>query len=127
MGFFDILAERAAKEREWLDGLKVGDQVVINWSFSHSLQTVTHCTPTEIHVGGTKYRRKSGFVVGHSRGSISMPTPEIVESIEKESLVGRVANMRWDYVRSLSVDQLRRIAAILDEAADSAPAKPAGS
>lgn len=56
-----------------------------------------------------------------------MPTPEIVESIEKESLVGRVANMRWDYVRSLSVDQLRRIAAILDEAADSAPAKPAGS
>lgn len=125
MGYADALAEREAKEREWLDGLKVGDAVIVNYSMSHSEHVVDHCTANFIHVGPRKYRRKSGYAAGKARGSITMPTQEIREELERERLVNKISGMRWDFVRKLTIDQLRRIAAILEEPADAATGKEA--
>lgn len=116
------LDERRELERQWLAGLEVGDEVVVNWSMSHGLGKVTHCTATQIHVGASKFRRKDGYGCGPHRGSISMPTQEIRDDIEKDKLVNRVARMEWSTVKKMSLEKLRRIAAILDDPDQPKPA-----
>ena len=48
---------------EWLQNIKVGDTVIVRPSIgrhNERVDTVTHATPTQVHVRYGKYRRSNG-------------------------------------------------------------------
>lgn len=77
-------------DAEWLAGLKVGDEVAVprRWD-GYSIYTVIHATPTQIHAGYGKYRRKDGYEMGASRyGRIEPVTDEIRADIRRREVIG---------------------------------------
>lgn len=78
---------------EWLQSLKVGDEVAIRlggWGPSRwEIRKVTHATKTQITVGDAafrKYRRKNGRACGNPYSSrIDEPTPELREEMTAEN------------------------------------------
>lgn len=101
---------------QWLENLKIGDQVVIRDSgyLCHdSVATVTRITKTLIFTGTgkdeRKFRLRDGNAPGDSfgsRASLDPPTPEKLDEIEKERLVRRLKGFDW---ASLSLESLRMI------------------
>lgn len=105
----------------WLEDLKVGDEVVVSGSFlSYEISRVTHTTATQIHIGGTKYRRDTGVQMGSvsswNRSSLCEPTQELRDKIEHKKRASSMGIVTW---QKLSLDQLRRIAAIVGEGEES--------
>ena len=109
------------REREWLAGLKPGDEVVQHsggWS-NGELAPVARVTATQIIVGtghGEKrYRRGDGHEVGtggrYTRGSIHEPTQEARDLIRRDNLVARLRGVDW---RKLHLAALDAVAAALD-------------
>lgn len=108
--------------REWLDSLKVGDEVAIlygGWGGNNYwFLPIGHATPTQIHVNGNKYRRSDGRRMGERYGSSIEPaTPELKAEVEAAQLhnqrANRLSDIRW---KQQSSETLAAICAILDAA-----------
>lgn len=100
--------------KEWLENLQVGDEVVFLASDKDCLTKVTRLTKTCIFLnwgkGEMKVRRKDGHAPGQwNVGSITAPTPELIDHIRHRNLVDyliRQTMSDWDV---LSLEDLRRI------------------
>lgn len=107
---------RMTREREWLAALKAGDAVAVSHHYgTPTLTKVTHATATQVHVNGSKFRRKDGRVVGDnwSRASLCEPTAEIRQQIEARGLRNRLAEVKW---QNLPLEQVKAILAIVSSA-----------
>ncbi|NLD92992.1 MAG: hypothetical protein GX639_10020 [Fibrobacter sp.] len=103
--------------QNWLDGLKVGDEVYCTWG--ERIEKITHITKgRQIDIG--KIRYKDGSYKGKDRWDmrhyIEPVTQAILDKIEQNKLANNLScklcgNAYW----FLSVDQLRRISVILEE------------
>lgn len=79
-------------KKEWLQGLTVGDTVVVNGS-SYALAKVDRVTKTQIvikrkngigHEYDVKYSKDGGYLIGSGKWHveyIEIPTPELLEKI----------------------------------------------
>lgn len=104
-------------DQAWLDGLKVGDPVFMRWGFDGmSVSHVSKITPTQIHVGGSKFRRKGGSEIGnHSRynfNSIEPVTEDLLDLIREKKLRRRAAETDF---HKLPFDILKKIMALVPE------------
>ena len=98
-----------------MEDIKVGD--VIYARSIHSIQrlVVTRTTPTIIEAGGTVLNRNLTRRGDKSRWhmwSYHRATPKLDEQYEYHCLIEGIGQRSW---RDLSLEQLRRIAAIFDE------------
>jgi hypothetical protein len=105
----------------WLTNLKPGEEVVISSNRRLWFGVVERRTPsgriivqsnshgmTEFNPDGYERGRRDSIYQAH----LTEPTQAIRDQIERSDLVGRMSIVRWDKV---SLDKLRRIAAVLDE------------
>ena len=109
------------ESKKWLEELKKGDTVVVErkgWGHYSTIEKVVGFTKQHIKVGGSKFRRESGFEAISSRtgGWLREATPKLVASVELEAR-RRMALHKCEFTnwRGLSTSKLERIAAILDE------------
>lgn len=83
-----------SENQDWLNSLKAGDEVMIPSRYSApSIVKVDRVTATQIIVGGSRYRRNSGYRVGNSSWDfsyISAPTQKGREAAEAQSLRSRL-------------------------------------
>lgn len=118
-------AERAKRTKEWLEGLKAGDEVVVSHGY-HSvgrLEKVERVTATQIVISDSlRFRRDGGRKVGgsesYTRTAIEEATPEARAEIRREALRNRMSLVKWEKV---SLETLEKVAAAL--ASDTAEAK----
>jgi hypothetical protein len=111
-------------DREWLDGLKEGDEVVlVSHHARRRIARVARVTKTQIVVGavGMKFRRQDGRMVGGdawTRSRISKPTPELRARVEEEERHSRAlyAISVADFAK-MPLERLERIVAIIREEA----------
>lgn len=110
--------------KTWLANLKVGDEVIVAFHGlmpSRSVRRVTAATSTTIAVDNRKYRRSTGKEIGGRGGwtaswVIEEATTDAVAEIHaKEEHLRLYAIVDQMNAAKLTTDQLRRIAAILDE------------
>lgn len=102
---------------EWLANLRVSDPVVILSSGlgGDFISKVERLTKTQIIVArGGKFRRSDGEAVGggvgYHRSILVEPTQEVTDRIQHNILANRLTRFEW---KSLSIHNLRRIAALL--------------
>jgi hypothetical protein len=122
----------AETTREWLDSLKVGDEVVLKTSSAmrgsttDALVEVTRLTATQVVLkGGARFRKRDGEDVGADTFTyrrIHPATPRaaalIREAAKRRNLVERIARATdrgssWGW---LPTDDLESIVSILDNA-----------
>lgn len=101
-------------EREWLDSLKPGDNVIVESSGSTWLRQVDRVTKTLIIVGLTRFTKRwgmhgSGFDATH----LYEPTDEKVEKIVHERLVRKLKKVDW---KSLDLTALHSIWETVEQA-----------
>lgn len=108
-------------DKEWLSKLKAGDEVFVDPDFGDMrLERVSRTTATQIHVGNSVYRRKDGFVVGHSlrsTGMIGNPDADRKRRVAEEAM--RKSLREKLYVLStgnLTITTVRKLLAVLAEA-----------
>lgn len=106
-------------EREWLDGLKAGDEVNLRGSFERvgCIASVERVTATQIVLAGRggRYRRKNGRLVGGTGWgvpSIHEATPEVRAKVWRANAERRLGRCQW---HALTDDQIARVLAIVDE------------
>jgi hypothetical protein len=102
---------------EWLESLKVGDQVALNGSYNDLLiRVVSRLTKTQIILDtGAKFRRDSGHLIGGDiwrRASITPVTKEIKLKIRTSNLKYKIS--RIDF-KTLSNDKIETILKIVNE------------
>jgi len=106
--------------REWLDNLKVGDQVIVDRRNEKSIHIVARLTKTMIVLKDIpiRFRRKNGYSVGEYGWHIPILrkcTPEEAKKVMIENKRRKLINYfkgysNWD---KLSLDQLVQLAAIM--------------
>jgi carbohydrate-selective porin OprB len=110
---------------EWLASLKEGDQVAVSYGgwgrTNFMIERIERITPTRRFTlrTGRKFDN-SGHAMGHndkwsSRPSIRPYDQYVKDQLETEKLSSKVGNLQTS---KMTLDQLRRIAAIMDETAD---------
>lgn len=98
----------------WLNGLKVGDEVV-TYRDSLRIERVTRATNSTLWVGYFRYRRKDGRSIGEwHTGCVYEPTPETRERVDRARLE-RLARraMGACQLEKLDTDTLRAVIALL--------------
>lgn len=100
---------------EWLESLKVGDEVAINSRDGYSIKNVTNITKTQICTEYSRYRKKDGRSVGSCDWYVSNiePVTDKIKNIVTRSRIS--AQLRKQDFTGLSLDQLERIKSIIDE------------
>lgn len=104
---------------DWLKNLKVGDEVVLNDPYAaahHRIERVTYVNRFVVRVARMSFARANGTLFVQPR--IEEPTPERLAEL-RDSDLRFVENARLllaGKIESLTLDQLRRIVQILDEA-----------
>lgn len=124
----------------WLESLQVGDTVAVKSpgrygeSSTYRLLAVERVTPTTIIVNGTKYRKSTGLEITSSKNHTWGKAQEL-ERVTDELRAKLALNKRYAIAhnkvvavfrdtheyKKLTVDQLERIVAIIEEAKE--PAK----
>jgi hypothetical protein len=111
-------------DREWLDGLKAGDEVAIPYGFRPlwGFKKIERLTKTQIIlVGGGRFRRKGGRSVAGGLwdgATIYRPNQEMRDSNRQARLANRMREVKWHI---LPVDVLTAVAVILDEHDEKTP------
>ena len=82
--------------RESLENVKAGDVVIEHCRWENVIATVTKVTATQIVVGGDRYRKKDGYLIG-SAGSwyhrwISLPKEGEVEVLKRQKFISDVVS-----------------------------------
>ncbi len=88
---------------DFLERLGVGDRVIVEGRNGGSVAEVTHATPTQIHIGGSKYRRKDGREIGADMWygrDLSEATPAAVANIRETNKRDRLIRDIRDAVDS---------------------------
>lgn len=104
----------------WLQNLKAGDPVIVRPGIGRNneyVATVTHSTPTQIHVGHAKFRRSNGDQIGvrvWDASDLLEPTPAAIETIHlRDEIIRRArqfGELNW---RKLPIDALEQIERII--------------
>jgi hypothetical protein len=103
---------------EWLESLKVGDEVAVSSGGRYSIEKVTKVPKTQIVTTYGRYRKTDGISVGGSIWHISKIQPateSIRKIIRKSELVSSFSRQHGFSFINLSFDQLERIQAIINE------------
>lgn len=101
----------------WIDDLKLGDKVIV---WNDSVATVDRMTTLHVVVGGRKYRRRGGMLVGEWWSGFLRPRIDkydgaAAERIERRDLFDSVySRSNYDQFVKLSTEQLRAIKAMFD-------------
>jgi len=106
--------------RVWLEGLNVGDQVIIRRHNSQSLVRISRITPKQIVIGGhSRFWKRNGEQVGASVWNYATLYPatdeavrEVRERVERQKLINKVCVVRWEH---FPLEYLRRVYAIVEE------------
>ena len=101
--------------KEWLESLKDGDDVLITFRHEQSISKVTKVTKTKIVVGSYRFNKNTGMVIGETiwrTASISEVTENASKDINRINLYRKLTAFRFSL---LTLDQLERIQAIIDE------------
>lgn len=101
--------ERAA----WLAGLKKGDDVFLEAGLASSISSVREVTPDILRAGLLWFSRQTGNSAGGGPTSIRPLTQKDLDAAEAGALIIRMS--QFNGLSNLTLPQLRRIAAILDE------------
>ena len=85
-------------DKEWLAGLKAGDEVVVSSGYVQrvpAIHRVTRVTGTLVIVGASRYRKSDGYAPGNGyhRGRIVQPTPERRDIAEEKMLRARLESI----------------------------------
>lgn len=104
---------------EWLKALKVGDTVLYDvgvWS-DFNATTVNRLTTTQIvTVGNVRYRRDTGRGCGAVRGGLYEANANNIRLMWLRGLRSNLGlTFGRNFINRLSLDQLKRIAAIVAE------------
>jgi hypothetical protein len=88
------------ESQQWLLSLKKFDPVVLQSDYGRSLRLckIDHATPTQIHIGRQKFRRKDGGMVachGYNRSYLVEPTTERLVAIRRENALSRLRFELW--------------------------------
>ena len=98
---------------EWLQQLKVGDEVFVgSGSYGVSKATVDKVTATQIAIGSRKYRRKDGYEIGSTGYSRPRLMPITDEWALSKILQSRCDRQSYDVGR---VDFSRQSYGVLQE------------
>lgn len=108
-------------EREtWLASLKEGDEVAVKYGDHYAITTIKRITPTRIIKTDNGGEFKGGYMKTGTWGTwaphykyIVPVTQEIKDTIKRKKLISKVASVR---PTDMTLDQLERINAILEEA-----------
>lgn len=81
---------------ESLENVKVGDVVIEHCRWENVIATVTKVTATQIVIGGDRYRKKDGYLIGCA-GSwyhrwISLPKEGEVGALKRQKFIGAVVS-----------------------------------
>jgi preprotein translocase subunit YajC len=112
-------------DKDWLNNLKAGDQVIVSGRWHKDIHKVKKVTPTGIVVvetyngGEERFKngremRKSGIWDFHDE--LKEATPKAVQAIKNSEMIDDAKHRLEKTQSSLTVDQWRRIKTILDEA-----------
>lgn len=104
------------RDDQWLASLKVGDEVtIVGFHNEKTICKIDRITPTGmIGIGGTRFKEGVEWTSDWNKSHLDKVTPEIVLEIEHTQLIERISHQNW-YKKYLTIDQLRRIDAILKE------------
>jgi hypothetical protein len=101
---------------EWLESLKVGDEVAIKLPHhGYSIDKITIITKTQIITKFSRYRKKDGRSIGSADWFIRNiePVTDIIRNtVARSSLAIKLKKQSF---ADLTLDQLERIQAIIDE------------
>jgi hypothetical protein len=105
---------------EWLQSLKVGDEVAVTgrWCERNFIATVSRVTATLIVTDGAelRFQRKTGYEYGsgssYNRRRILEITDEIRNGLRRNVALKIIERSNW---QSMTTDQLERIVAIIEE------------
>lgn len=103
---------------EWLNSLKVGDEVIVGSSWNQKLGVVTAINKVTIKVGNSLYNKRNGFLRGQSYNSTFL-----LEATEQRKAKVRLASLRSLLahriknmeINSLTAEQIMKINTVLDE------------
>ena len=104
--------------RESLENVKVGDVVIEHCRWDNVIATVTKVTATQVVIGGDRYRKKDGYLIG-SAGSwhhrwISLPKEGEVEQLKRQKVIdGVVSRLNKLTARDVTYEQAVKIKEVL--------------
>jgi len=87
-------------DREWLDGLQVGDDVIVDRDRSVYLSHVTRLTDTRIIVGARVFTKKDGYTFPREAWSRTLLRPPTAELREKAARRRALDEVRAAYQES---------------------------
>jgi 16S rRNA G1207 methylase RsmC len=94
-----------SNNRDFLQKLKVGDEVIVEGRYDRSVQKIEKVTENFLIIDGTKYRKQGGMMTGANSFHYSFlneATPEVIDKINNEN---RLRNLR-SFMRSLDINSL---------------------
>lgn len=106
---------------DWLKDVKAGDGVCETWRTTQDIRVVDRVTATQIVCGGRRFRRNGGYRIGAGRwdsSRLQQLTPELRDTIRHKKLASDVHHAIDSGKPKLSLGQLERIWAILQEGTD---------
>ena len=107
---------------EFLQRLREGDYVVLNWADTERLERVERTTKTQVCVAGVRFRRANGRRTPHIRHDmcfIAEATPEkVVKLKERQERAALLYKIEQHNYSQLTLAQLRRLANMLEEMED---------
>ena len=104
--------------RESLENVKVGDVVIEHCRWENVIATVTKVTATQIVIGGDRYKKKDGYLIGCA-GSwfhrwITIPKEGEIEEMKRQKFIGDVVSeMNKRTARSITYEQAVKIKEVL--------------
>lgn len=115
-------------DKEWLNGLKVGDRVVVAGRDGMHLRTVLHVTKTQVKVSNGKnlagatieraFVRATGRAYGSgscwNSPSLAKPTEDLLSQIEMKRLERKIRNMLTTFKVEGTLSDLKRMEEILE-------------
>lgn len=107
---------------DWLNELKTGDKVIVKTGYYGSdLKKVEKITPTQIVVGGSRFRKKDGYLMGANdiwcTTKLHPATEYEVNKIIYKKLRSKIKQRNFDSVSDEKIKQIAEILKIsLDEA-----------
>lgn len=81
-----------ATHKDWLDGLKVGDRVIVSIDGNNHLEVIEELTATQIVVMGQTvcFHRKDGDGIRHYGYALLEPTEHRLLTIRRDKLLSRL-------------------------------------
>ena len=100
-----------------MENVKVGDVVIEHCRWDKAIATVTKVTATQIVIGGDRYRKKDGYLIGSAgwyRRWISLPKEGELEQLKSQKFIEDVVSeMNKLTARNITYEQAVKIKEVL--------------